>query len=163
MEELSEILKWYRPYAYDGAVPSHQGLTLLELLLALGIMAILVAIAILVMRPSQELTTLRDQQRQQDISVILQALLQYAVDHHGDLPEGIPMHLTEICRSGTPDCSGLIDLAPLSGLYLERVPLDPRVDDPRSTGYAAMKDVEGRVTVSAPLTEGSSVPIVETR
>lgn len=142
---------------------TQHGLTLLELLLVLGIMAVLTAVTILALRPSEELAALRDAKRQQDIEIILQAVLQYAVDHDGELPEGISKVPREICRSFVEDCGGLTDLSLLFPLYLERLPIDPRSEDTRSTGYSIASDPDGRVEVSAPLTEGSSAPLTEKR
>jgi hypothetical protein len=113
----------------------------------------------------------RNSQRRADISTILNAVYQYAIDNDGKLPASIPTTPTEIClsratacssaalpadscRSAAMDCSGLVNLDLLVGSYLVGMPRDPATNDPRSTKYTIMAAQEGhQITVAAPAAE----------
>jgi prepilin-type N-terminal cleavage/methylation domain-containing protein len=128
-----------------------KGLTLIELLLVVGIVALLAAIVIVAMNPTQRFSEVRDRQRQQDTEVILNAVLQYAVDG-GDLAV-LPFEATEICKSTAEDCGNLVDLSDVTSAYLGRIPLDPRGASTEGTGYTISRDEEDMITVGAPHTE----------
>jgi hypothetical protein len=106
--------------------------------------------------PQTALPEARDAQRRSDVNTILNAIYQYAIDNNGILPsEDINETATEICRSGTTSCTGLIDLDVLTGAYLVSIPSDPTGSTSRRTGYKIKLDDSGRITVSAPHAEGS--------
>ncbi|MFA6259361.1 MAG: type II secretion system protein [Candidatus Peribacteraceae bacterium] len=123
------------------------GFTLIELLLVIGIIAILASIVIVAINPTKQLGDARDAQRRSDVNSILNAVYQYAIDHNGNMPAGIPTGSgTAICPSeGGVDC---VDLSGLIGDYLVDIPADPQAEA-GSTNYLIYKDTGGRVTVSA--------------
>ena len=111
-----------------------KGFTLLEILLVVGIIAILAGIVIIAINPTKQLGTTRNTERKSDIKQIDSALKQYYIDHN-HFPTTTPDALTEICDTGTstyPDmystCSGngLIDLSMLVPTYLTAIPKDPQ-------------------------------------
>jgi type IV pilus assembly protein PilA len=152
--------------------------TLIELLLVIGIIAILAAVVIVAINPSKQLADARNAQRRSDVSTILNAVYQYAIDNNGNLPTGIPTGSAaarEICRTvkkadGTTDAcetgnytvSGVaynrISLDQLTGSYIVKIPQDPRhasTDTPPTsfsgcgTYYKIYQSTTGRVTVTA--------------
>ena len=92
----------------------------------------------------------RNAQRRSDVNTILNAVYQYAIDHNGNLPDGIPTgSFVEICVSQSVGCTDL-SLDILTESYLVQVPVDPSQSSSSvKTGYAIMKDSKGRVTVKA--------------
>ena len=128
---------------------SRGAFTLIELLLVIGIIAILAAIVIVAINTTNQLGDARDAQRRSDVNTILNAVYQYAIDNNGDLPTGITTSRLEICSGG--NCSGSAALAELSGLtgtYIVSIPVDPQENTDRHTGYHIIK-ANGRVTVDA--------------
>src|SRR3989344_1939000 len=79
------------------------GFTLIELLLVIGIIAILASIVIVAINPTKQLGDARDAQRRSDVTTILNAVYQYAIDNDGLLPPGIPSTAREICIGGGDD------------------------------------------------------------
>jgi prepilin-type N-terminal cleavage/methylation domain-containing protein len=62
------------------------GFTLLEILLVVGIIAILAGIVILAINPTKQLGDTRNAQRRSDVLTILNAVYQFSIDHNGRLP-----------------------------------------------------------------------------
>ena len=114
---------------------SKRGFTLLEILLVVGIIAILAGIVIVAINPSKQLATVRNTQRKSDIKQIDSAVQQYYIDHNR-YPSSITTSLTEICDTGsvasttqavdTTPCGSLVNLSPLVPTYLVAIPKDPQ-------------------------------------
>ncbi len=135
-----------------------RGFTLLEILLVVGAISILAAIVIVALNPTKQLADTRNAQRRVDVNTILNGIYQYAIDHNGSLPAAITTSATGICRTDGVDCSTLIDLPELTtnGTYLVAIPRDPTAADADTTGYTVLKNVNNRVTVSAPSAESGA-------
>ncbi len=104
---------------------------------------------------TMQLSDARNAQRRADVNTILNGVYQYAIDNNGKLPPEISMTETEICRSDIKvDCTGLVDLKLLNEMYLVSTPRDPQASTATSTKYTIFKNNDGRITVSAPSTEG---------
>jgi type IV pilus assembly protein PilA len=147
-----------------------QGFTLIEVLLVIGIIAILAAIVIIAINPARQLAQARNTQRWSNINTILNAVHQYAVDNRGNLPTTIvTTTATEMCTSGvassTCTSSSLTDLSVLtaSELYLTALPSDPGCPTGCNTngiGYKISKSANGRITVTAPSAElGATISV----
>lgn len=67
-----------------------KGFTLIELIVVIGIIAILAGITIVAVNPSRQFAAARNTQRRSDINALLNAIHQYAADNNGSLPAGIP-------------------------------------------------------------------------
>src|SRR3989344_5347506 len=134
-----------------------KGFTLIEVLLVMGIIAILASIVIVAITPTKQLADARDAQRRSDVNSILNAVYQFAIDNDGDLPGCLPA-----ATAGTPynictisACTGVTDgcsLAALTGTYLVSIPVDPSGATGNDTNYDITK-ANSRVTVAAPAAE----------
>lgn len=134
----------------------YAGFTLIEVLIVIGLIAILAAIVIVAINPNRQFAQARNTQRTSDVNAILNATYQYAVDNNGRLPTTINPTPTPACRTGAVSCAGLIDLTVLTTLerYLVSMPIDPSgTTNTNSTGYNISTTTNGRVTVSAPQAE----------
>lgn len=135
--------------------------TLIELLLIIGIIAILATIVIVAINPSKSVSEARDNTRKSDVNLILNAVYQYAVENNGDLPAGIPTGSLEaakvICQESVKpsDCARAplygVNLRMLTGAYVgASMPRDPLVTETGTgTAYMIVQDVSGRITVFA--------------
>ena len=145
---------------------SDKGFTLIEILLAIGILAILSTAAIIAINPARQFAQSRDTQRWNDVHAIMNAVYQYAVDNKGMLPPNIPSgDLLEICRFSPITCEGFADLSALTDLstYLTEIPIDPKCPDDCSggsgTGYFIGMTADGRVYIQSRYAELSTIEL----
>ena len=144
-----------------------RGFTLIELLIVMGILGILLAIVLIALNPTQQFKQANDTQRRSDVSAILNAVHQYAVDHKGALPSAITTTATNI-----GDGSGQIDIcADIVPTYIADLPQDPSTGTKTpaglctaatsyDTGYQISKSAtNNRVTVSAPGAELDTISV----
>ncbi len=131
-------------------VSKNKGFTLIEILVVIGIIAILATIVLVAINPARQFKQAHDSQRTSNVNAILNAIGQYMVDNKGVVPSVITTTATNI-GSGSSD----IDLCNLlTPTYLPSLPVDPTTGNYTScssynTGYKVMKDANGRITVSA--------------
>lgn len=142
---------------------SQKGFTLIEILLVVAILAILASLVILAINPQKQLQDARNAQRTADVSTILSAVYQYAVDNKGSMPGAniptAPTAAMEICTASVSATCTTATLADLSSListqtYLTAVPVDPAGNVTNGAGYKIQKTTNGRITVSAPAVGG---------
>jgi len=142
------------------------GFTILEVLLVVAMIGILAGIVILAINPTKQLGDARNTQRKADVNTILNGVYQYAIDNNGALPSGIAVATcasvatSEICRTGVATTTCGVSYVPLTELttssrYLVALPTDPQSTSTgnNGAGYRVAKDINGRVTVCAPLAE----------
>lgn len=142
-----------------------RGFTLIEILIVIGIIAILAAVVIVAINPARQFAQANNSQRSSNVNTVLNAVHQYAIDKKGKLPTGIPDPVQgpgEICGDAT--CAGLVDLSVLTAnqTYIADFPHDPLCDFPNDTpgvcaahgiGYKIVQSTNGRITVNAPAAE----------
>src|SRR3989304_2899146 len=158
---------------------SHKkGFTLLEILLVVGIIAILAGIVILAINPARQLALARNTQRKSDLKQIYNAISQYYIENSAYPASSTPSSLTEICDTGattTPHsiaCGTLIDLSPLVPTYITAIPRDPQGSTlsliPKAyattngTGYKIMRDATNKLVLTAPQAELGTVVAIGT-
>jgi prepilin-type N-terminal cleavage/methylation domain-containing protein len=133
-----------------------KGFTLLEILLVIGIIAILAGIVIIAINPSKQLATVRNTERKSDIKQIESAITQYYIDN-SRYPTSLTGNLTEICDTGSLstttgssiDCTGLMDLTPLVPTYITAIPKDPSATTTDRAGYQIVL-TNNKIGLSAP-------------
>ena len=141
---------------------SRTGFTLMELMLVLGIMAILAAIVIIAINPTKQLDDARGVNRNVSIREIENAISQYIID--GNTVSGVPTikaNAMDICRdtvTGTACTDAPVsgyDLSALTtnGTYLVNLPVDPNETDVNITGYKIYK-LGSFIKVCSPTLEG---------
>ena len=119
------------------------GFTLMEILLVLGIIAILAAIVIAALNPTKQLSDARRADRRVSLREIENAAVQYIID--GNSLPGILTGISNalpICQDTVTgnDCTvtaGGYDLSALStnGTYLVNIPIDPNETGSTLSGY----------------------------
>lgn len=147
------------------------GFTLIEILIVIGIIAILAGIVLIAVNPSRQFKQANDAQRSSNVNAILNAIGQYSVDHKGDISAlNIPTDPAQdinISKAGVDLCDKI------TPTYIPALPADPisgiggsSITDCSSaynTKYTVIQDVNGRITVAAPDTEATTTDISVTR
>jgi prepilin-type N-terminal cleavage/methylation domain-containing protein len=142
------------------------GFTLIELLVVIGILAILLAITLLALNPTQHFQGARNAQRSSDVTAILDGIYEYEAAHTGSLPPSV----AAVTAAPEPISTTVIDpCTELVPTYLADLPLDPATGtrtgsttcaggaSTYSTGYTIAKSVvSNRFTVAAPAAEGGA-------
>jgi type II secretory pathway pseudopilin PulG len=140
---------------------------LLEILLVVGIIAILAGIVIIAINPSKQLATVRNTERKSDIKQIESAITQYYIDN-SRYPTSLTGNLTEICDTGanasssgqTTTCTNasLINLSELVPVYLTAIPKDPSATTTNRAGYQIVL-TNNKIGLSAPAELGQTITI----
>jgi prepilin-type N-terminal cleavage/methylation domain-containing protein len=139
------------------------GFTLLEILLVVGIIAILAGIVIIAINPSKQLADTRNAQRKSDVLTILNAVYQYTLDP-GHTLDDLLIPSNDTCNAA--ESGDAYDLTPFlvgdEATYLTSIPLDPSTGDAENSLSRYFVDtgvVPGRVTVCAPDAENTTIQV----
>lgn len=129
-----------------------KGFTLMELLIVIGIIAILAAIVIIAINPARQLAQSRNSQRWSNVNALLNAVHQQSLDNQGNINPAI----TAVCPAIQAIDSGAggagVDLSALAPNYLAAIPADPSSAAGVNTGYTVCR-AGNRTTLAAPSAE----------
>jgi prepilin-type N-terminal cleavage/methylation domain-containing protein len=145
----------------------NHGFTLVELLVVIGILAILTAVVLVAVNPGQQLQDARNTERRAEVNAILNAISAYMADpaNNGQPPGAItgncdatPATYDQI---GDATTGAWIDLAtPLAPVYIAALPEDPAdTTAGGDTGYEICSGASNRITVTAPDAEGTTISV----
>ena len=100
-----------------------RGFTLVELLVVIGILAILLAIVLIAINPARQFAQARNTQRESDVNELLDAIYAYAADNNGNLPAGIDATVKTI--TSTAGATNVDLCTALVPRYIADLPIDP--------------------------------------
>ena len=128
------------------------GFTLIEILVVIGIIALLATVVIVAINPARQFAQARNTQRLSNINTILNGIGQNIADNKGIFTCGsatlaIPTASTTI-DNGTGTGK---DLSCLTPTYIPSFPSDPTPPIAPATGYTISVDSVGRILICAPL------------
>ena len=150
--------------------------TLVELLVVIGILAILLTVTLVAINPTVQFKSAREAKRTADATMLLDSLTQYVIDEKGENPfphDNISRYIAQGEYKGKYESSPKPVLAPnidlceiLSPTYTAMLPSDPLLEtevsdcDNYYTGYMLTVTTEGKIIVSAPLSEINPIVFV---
>jgi prepilin-type N-terminal cleavage/methylation domain-containing protein len=131
-------------------VTNKRGFTLIEILVVIGLIAILAAIVLIAINPARQFAQGRNAQRTSNVNAVLNAVGQNLADNKGIFTcagVGTPIDGT-VRHIGTT--AGLVDLTCLTPTYIPSLPMDPNGGAVTDTDYTITVDANGRYSVCAP-------------
>lgn len=139
---------------------NERAFTLIEMLIVIGIIAILAAAVIIAINPARQFAQSRNTQRWTATNAILNSIHQNMVDHRGNFDfSGCPA--TSFPSSATNIGSGASDVdlcACLTPTYMAEMPYDPVNGSftdcsDYDTDFTVLENANGRITIAAPSAE----------
>ncbi len=130
----------------------HNGFTLIEILVVLGMIAILAAVVIIAINPARQFAQGRNTQRTSNVTSILNAIGQNMTDNKGAFNCSVAIPTSTAANISS---TGGVNLMPcLAPTYLADVLVDPKTGSGNSTTtydtrYTAFEDGNGRITIAA--------------
>ncbi len=142
-------------------IKSKKGFTLIEILVVVGIIAVLAAIVLVAINPARQFKQAHDTQRLSNVNAILNAIGQNITDNQGSFKcNGVVTSIPTTAgymksTASAPD----IDIYPcLVPTYMANLPFDPTDASAKgsttasvgyNTRYQVIQDANGRITISA--------------
>lgn len=128
---------------------TNKGFTLIEILVVIGIIAVLATIVIIAINPARQFAQARNTQRTSNVETILNAIGQNTADNKGIL--NCPTGTITASSTNIGTDTGLINLTCLVPGYIPtQIPMDPTNGNAGNTRYTVSVDTYGRYTVCAP-------------
>lgn len=139
------------------------GFTLIEILVVIGIIAILAAIVLVSINPAKRFQDARNSQRRANVESILSAVQQDMVDNKGI---STCTTITNSPKTITSDTATGVDLSGCLSKYLSILPVDPKTAGAHwtsatdyNTGYRVSVDTStSQITIDAPEATSDGVP-----
>jgi prepilin-type N-terminal cleavage/methylation domain-containing protein len=133
-----------------------RGFTLIEILVVIGIIAVLAAVVLVAINPSRQFKLARDSQRVSNVNALLNTISQNIAEHHGVFHCGQNPMVLPASSTVVSSVNG-VDLAPcVVPAYISILPFDPSAPGAHYTNmtdydthYFISQDAEGRVTASS--------------
>jgi type IV pilus assembly protein PilA len=137
---------------------NQQGFSLIELIVAIGILGVLLALVLVALNPARQFAQANNTKRASDITTLLNAIHQFMADNKGIPPTGIASTVQTIASgAGNSDlCSQLVSQ------YVAALPQDPASNGGNkitncssyNTYYTVIQSVsDNRITLKAPRAE----------
>jgi len=139
----------------------NKGFTLIEVLVVIGIIAILAAVVLVAVNPGRQFKLARDTQRTANVNALLNAIQENISEHKGSFVCGgtvriLPTSPTVVkYATGYPTYAGDIASCLVTD-YLSALPFDPGIvgahymtNTDYDTGYEIWQEPSGRITASS--------------
>lgn len=137
-----------------------KGFTLIEILVVIGLIAVLATVVLIAINPARQFAQARDSQRTSNVTSILNAIGQRIADNKGVFEGTLGVVTCPVLPTTLTEIGNTLDTC-LAPTYLNAIPTDPKLG--AGGGYRVMaSSTTGRITVDAPSAE-INLPISVTR